>query len=68
MTGVERDVQVIQAISTTLSVLEMVNELTNIANGSMYRLDLTSEIERLKGALSLLGAHDDERRHEPPRS
>jgi hypothetical protein len=57
--GVERDAQVIQAISKTLSILEMVNELTSVAQGSTYRLDFTSEIDRLSGILRMMGARDN---------
>ncbi len=59
--AVERDAQVVQAISTTLSVLEMVNELTRVAEGAMYRLDFTSEIDRLSGVLRLMGARQASR-------
>jgi hypothetical protein len=56
--GIERDAQVIQAISKTLSNLEMVNELAAsvVAQGSTYRLDFTSEIDRLSGVLRMMGA------------
>jgi hypothetical protein len=59
--GVERDVQVIEAISKTLSILEMVNEMTSVVGHSAYRLDFTSEIARLNGALRMMGARDNDR-------
>jgi hypothetical protein len=57
-------VQVIQAITKTLSILDMVNEMTSVVGHSAYRLDLTSEIARLNGALRMMGARDNDR---PPR-
>lgn len=56
----ERDVKVIEAISQTLSVLELLNSAALEAQGTKYRLDFTAEITRLRGALRIMRFEDEQ--------
>jgi hypothetical protein len=61
---VERDLKVIEAISQTLYVLELLNSAPLEAQGTKYRLDFTAEINRLRGALRIM-RFDDGQRSDP---
>jgi hypothetical protein len=58
--GVERDVKVIQAISQTLNVLQLIHSIALDSQEPKYRLNLISEIDRLNEVLRLMGVADDE--------
>jgi hypothetical protein len=61
---VERDLKVIDAISQTLYVLELLNSAAVETQGTKYRLDFTAEIDRLRFALRIMRS-DDEQRSDP---
>ena len=63
---VERDVRIIQAITKTLAVLELIQSVASQSQEPKYRLNLTSEISRLRDALRMLGVGDDEMPPPPP--
>lgn len=54
------DVEVIEAIRQTLYVLELVNLVEIEVRGTNKRLNFINEIDRLKGALRLMGMPEDE--------
>jgi hypothetical protein len=58
--GVERDVKVIQAISQTLNVLQLIHSIALESQEPKYRLNLIGEIDRLEEVLRLMGVGDDE--------
>jgi hypothetical protein len=58
---IERDLKVIEAISQTLYVLELLNSTAVEAQGTKYRLDFTAEIDRLRFALRIMRADDEQR-------
>lgn len=58
--GVERDVQVIEAIRQTLNALELLNLVEVEVRGTHKRLIFINEIDRLRGALRIMGVRNDE--------
>lgn len=57
---IERDVKVIEAIRETLHALELVNLVQVNVQGTNKRLLFNNEIDRLRGALRMMGVRDDE--------
>jgi hypothetical protein len=55
---VERDLKVIEAISQTLNVLELLNFAAVEAEGTKYRLDFTADINRLRCGLRIMRSDD----------
>jgi hypothetical protein len=60
LAGVERDVKVIQAISQTLTDLQLFHSIALDSQEPKYRLNLIGEIDRLIGVLRLMRVRDDE--------
>lgn len=58
--GVERDIQIIEAIRQTLHALELLNLVEVEVRGTNKRLIFINEIDRLRGALGIMGVHNDE--------
>ena len=66
VSGMARDVRIIELISHTLTTLELIHLAGVTIKGEIRVLDLSCEIEELKGALRIMGVRDDEQLRSAP--